>query len=155
MQRGFVPSFALFSLLFVACGARTGDADLFGDSAVSLGRNLPGTDAPSGGQTGEGGGTGQGECCTVSAEPSCSDPEISECVCAGDPYCCYSSWDTTCVERAVSECGACQEGSGGSGGGPTVGVGGSALGTGASMGSGASMGTGASMGSGATMGPGA
>ena len=55
-------------------------------------------------------------CCEVGAA-GCSDPELSSCVCAEDPWCCDVEWDALCValvsESGCGECGSdneCEEG---------------------------------------------
>jgi len=47
------------------------------------------------------------DCCTPGEVAGCPDPEISECVCAQDPYCCDDHWDELCVDEATSYCGGC------------------------------------------------
>ncbi len=44
-------------------------------------------------------------CCETSPLPTCSVPEVDECVCDLDPYCCEIDFDGLCVMEAV-ECGA-------------------------------------------------
>ena len=44
--------------------------------------------------------------CAPSSTPQSSDPELTECVCAQDPWCCEQSWDSLCVEQVISACGA-------------------------------------------------
>eukprot|EP01095_Lingulamoeba_sp_RSL-Kostka_P012266 TRINITY_DN482_c0_g1_i6.p1 TRINITY_DN482_c0_g1~~TRINITY_DN482_c0_g1_i6.p1 ORF type:complete len:587 (-),score=213.82 TRINITY_DN482_c0_g1_i6:84-1844(-) len=45
-----------------------------------------------------------GDCCIPKTSGSCSDLNISECVCEIDPYCCNTKWDSTCVDE-ISEFG--------------------------------------------------
>lgn len=47
------------------------------------------------------------DCCTPGEVAGCPDPEISECVCAQDPYCCEDHWDELCVDEATTYCGGC------------------------------------------------
>lgn len=56
-------------------------------------------------------------CCAAHEGSDCNDPEISDCVCANDPYCCLVQWDQVCVDAiAQYACGSCDAGttSGGS-----------------------------------------
>ena len=46
-------------------------------------------------------------CCTDGS--TCSLLEVSECVCAADPFCCEVEWNEFCVE-AVETCTVCEEG---------------------------------------------
>ncbi|HEV8244517.1 MAG TPA: hypothetical protein VGP93_01985, partial [Polyangiaceae bacterium] len=65
---------------------------------------------PSGG-TGFGGAGGEpdvGNCCTTHTGVSCTNDEVSACVCAYDSYCCEQKWDTLCVNEVESQnCGSC------------------------------------------------
>ncbi|MEM7167787.1 MAG: hypothetical protein AAF581_20215 [Planctomycetota bacterium] len=45
-------------------------------------------------------------CCTDGS--TCDVPEVSECVCAADPFCCEVEWNEFCVE-AVDTCASCAE----------------------------------------------
>jgi hypothetical protein len=47
------------------------------------------------------------DCCTPGEVAGCPDPEISECVCAQDPFCCEEHWDELCVDEATTYCGGC------------------------------------------------
>lgn len=63
---------------------------------------------------------GTGDCCLENMTVGCDDPDIQDCVCAGDPFCCTIEWDGICVIQ-VDElmCGTCPDygtGTGGSGG---------------------------------------
>lgn len=63
----------------------------------------------------------QGDCCSVSENPGCSEATCEQCVCTIDPFCCDAAWDDVCVSEALSECptecqcpttqGCCQENS--------------------------------------------
>jgi hypothetical protein len=46
----------------------------------------------------------ESDCSTPSEVPSCSVPEIAECVCAIDPFCCAFRFDANCVTLAAAEC---------------------------------------------------
>jgi len=46
-----------------------------------------------------------GDCCSSHGSVGCSDPGVTQCVCAMDPFCCQSMWDGLCVEEA-KQCGA-------------------------------------------------
>jgi hypothetical protein len=50
-------------------------------------------------------------CCTVHAEPGCSDTTVQDCVCAMDELCCDAvegTWDQICVDLVTSSgCGTC------------------------------------------------
>ena len=51
----------------------------------------------------------QSDCCSASAVPGCTVPEVQECVCGIDPFCCAGSFDENCVGLAQGACGAtCQ-----------------------------------------------
>ena len=47
----------------------------------------------------------QSNCCSTSEFPGCSDTEVSECVCALDPFCCNNPFDQLCVQVALQQCG--------------------------------------------------
>ncbi|HWB76261.1 MAG TPA: hypothetical protein VG755_14925 [Nannocystaceae bacterium] len=56
------------------------------------------------------------ECCAVHESSDCNDAEISDCVCANDPYCCLVQWDQVCVDAiAQYGCGSCDVGTTSSG----------------------------------------
>jgi hypothetical protein len=46
----------------------------------------------------------ESDCSTPSEVPSCTVPEIAECVCAIDPFCCTFRFDANCVTLATAEC---------------------------------------------------
>ena len=46
------------------------------------------------------------DCCSVSQDPGCTDPDIQQCVCDLDPVCCMGPYDNNCVNLAASACGA-------------------------------------------------
>lgn len=48
------------------------------------------------------------DCSTPSELPSCTVPEIAECVCAIDPFCCTFRFDANCVTLAAAECSGAQ-----------------------------------------------
>jgi hypothetical protein len=45
------------------------------------------------------------QCCEVSGQPGCNDPEVLQCVCAQDSFCCSTSFDEICVGEALA-CGS-------------------------------------------------
>jgi hypothetical protein len=47
-----------------------------------------------------------GDCCVPHDSTGCEVPEISDCVCALDPFCCNNSWDSICAGEASDDCGA-------------------------------------------------
>ena len=47
-----------------------------------------------------------GSCCEAHQSVGCDDPEITQCVCAMDPYCCQQMWDDICVDEAINQCKA-------------------------------------------------
>lgn len=52
-------------------------------------------------------------CCSTSSLPTCSDPEVSECVCNLDPFCCEVEFDSLCVQESLGQCGGtCPAGEG-------------------------------------------
>jgi len=52
-------------------------------------------------------------CCSTSSLPTCSDPEVSACVCELDPYCCEVEFDSICVQESLGQCGGtCPAGEG-------------------------------------------
>ncbi len=48
-----------------------------------------------------------GACCTINNTPGCSDPIVTECVCAIDPTCCTEKWGVRCADLASGSCSAC------------------------------------------------
>ncbi len=38
-----------------------------------------------------------GDCLTVRNLPGCTVQEVSDCVCAADPFCCISTWSSFCI----------------------------------------------------------
>jgi hypothetical protein len=44
------------------------------------------------------------DCSTPSEVPSCTVPDIAQCVCAIDPFCCTFRFDANCVVLAAAEC---------------------------------------------------
>ncbi len=48
----------------------------------------------------------EGDCCEANGTPGCDDAELTECVCALDPFCCENEWDDLCAGAAVDQCGA-------------------------------------------------
>jgi hypothetical protein len=51
-------------------------------------------------------GEPESDCCTPSDVPGCGSAEVSDCVCAVDPFCCAGGFDESCVALAQSQCGA-------------------------------------------------
>ncbi|MCA9718359.1 MAG: hypothetical protein H6713_42520 [Myxococcales bacterium] len=47
-----------------------------------------------------------GDCCVANGTPGCDDADVTECVCALDPFCCENEWDDLCAGAAVEQCGA-------------------------------------------------
>ncbi|MEZ4266201.1 MAG: hypothetical protein R3F39_07465 [Myxococcota bacterium] len=54
----------------------------------------------------------EGDCCVDSTDdgtgagtPGCEDPDVTDCVCALDPFCCAVAWDAICVDEAINDCG--------------------------------------------------
>ncbi len=161
-------------LFALACGARTGDDELFGyDDGVGIGGSGTGGVAATGGRPFVGGGTSTGgastggggaggtggssggsfgACCSEHLELGCNDPFVADCVCNSgpnpDPFCCTNSWDSNCVVGA-SACGACGStggttSTGGASSGGGVGTGG-ATSTGGSVSTGGATSTGGSV----------
>lgn len=57
------------------------------------------------GTTGGPASTNEGPCCeAVDTGVGCGDPDVTACVCAGDPYCCDTNWDAYCVAEAAQGC---------------------------------------------------
>jgi hypothetical protein len=46
------------------------------------------------------------DCCSVGANPGCTDSNVEACVCEIDPYCCAAPFDSNCVGIAADVCGA-------------------------------------------------
>jgi hypothetical protein len=44
------------------------------------------------------------DCTTPSEVPSCTVPDVAECVCGIDPFCCTFRFDENCVVLAAAEC---------------------------------------------------
>jgi len=60
------------------------------------------------GQDSTGGGE-LGNCCEPNGGLGCDVPEVSDCVCAEDPFCCETEWDLNCVSEVNTlGCGACE-----------------------------------------------
>ncbi len=47
-----------------------------------------------------------GDCCTAHNGVGCSDPDVTQCVCAMDTFCCNTQWDGICAGEAQNDCGA-------------------------------------------------
>lgn len=178
-MRGASFRLSLFSagLFAIACGARTGDDELFGYDdgvGIGIGGSETGGVAATGGRPFVGGGTSTGgtgtggtnstggsfgSCCSEHLELGCNDPLVADCVCNSgpnpDPFCCANSWDVNCVVGA-SACGACGSTGGTTSTGGSVGTGGTSTGgsvggttsTGGSVSTGAASSTGGSSNSG-------
>ena len=72
------------------------------------------------------------DCCAAGVGPSCTEPDVAQCVCEIDAFCCEQLWDAVCVlEVETLGCGVC-EGAGGSTGGSDTGTGTMGASTGAS-----------------------
>lgn len=46
-----------------------------------------------------------GDCCAPHGGPECDDAEVTECVCAAEPFCCIFPWADECITVAVLQCG--------------------------------------------------
>ncbi len=48
----------------------------------------------------------EGVCSEPNGTPGCWDPDLTDCVCAADPYCCETAWDDSCVAQIEAQgCG--------------------------------------------------
>ena len=55
-----------------------------------------------------GGGNQLGNCCEPDGSMGCEVTEVSDCVCAEDPFCCDTEWDVNCAaEVNTLGCGEC------------------------------------------------
>ncbi|MCB9849712.1 MAG: hypothetical protein H6817_03315 [Phycisphaerales bacterium] len=51
---------------------------------------------------------GPGNCCAATGQTGCSNPAITACVCAGDPFCCNVAWDSICSQQVEGfGCASC------------------------------------------------